>query len=395
MAFQTELVVPTDHRFLSRPVASPELLQIVGVDPKWADYIRVLDVDDNLHLLHYLNTLVSLENQVLNEELMKEIGHVRGTVVDLEAGKVVCQSFPFTPELVVEDSYRFHELVPKVTGHAFSAVEGTIVRVFFHGGEWKLCTHRKLDASSSFWSGPTFGTMFNSTRKFEYTSLNKDWCYIMLLSHPANRLIYKIPEAQLMMVAVWDRASGSFLDMSEWKLPNGVVKPTELNLKSHQDLTQSVNSMNSFDRAGVILVSDMKNPQPVKIINTPYFCLRMARGNEPSMRNRYLQLRGTPHLGVLVNWYSDAEYQNKFEEAEHEVEALVKRLHSMYIHRYIKKNFETLPKEEFVVLQRCHTWHNEDRVKNIVTAQKMREIVNDTPNVYLLKMLKRAGELRL
>ena len=393
MAFPVELVVPTDHRFLSRPVASPELLKIVGVDPKWADYIRVLDVDENLHLLHYLNTVISQENPVLNEELMKEIGHVRGTVVDSDSGKVVCRSFPFTPEAVVDDTQRFQELVGNLNGAAtFSAVEGTIVRLFFHGGEWKLCTHRKLDASSSFWSGPTFGSMFNSTRKFEYTSLNKDWCYVLLLSHPGNRLVYKVEQPQLMLVTIYDRASEKFLPQVDWKLPAGVVMPTIVAASNHQELKETVNGMGSFDRSGVIVISDMTNPRPVKVINSTYFVLRTTRGNEPSMRNRYLQLRGTPQVMTLMQWYAEPEYQTKFEEAEKEVENLVKRMHGMYIHRYIKKNFDTLPKEEFVVLQRCHTWHSTDRVKNIVTAQKMREILNDTPNVYLLKMLKRMRE---
>lgn len=395
MAIPTELVVQTDHRFLSRPVATAEMLKIVGVDPKWADYIRVLDVDDNLHLLHYLNTVISPENPVLNEELMKEIGHVRGTVIDLDSGEIVCQSFPFTPEVVVDDAARLHELLPTYEKvNFFNACEGTIVRVFFHGGEWRMSTHRKLDASMSSWAGPTFGTMFNSTRRFEFTSLNKNWCYVMLLSHPSNRLVYRVEQQQLVMVTIYDRVAKKFLGSEQWgQLPTGVLPPVRTEgVSDHKSLTEVVNKMVTFDAAGVIAIPDMENPRPVKILNATYFTLRHTRGNEPSMRNRYLQLRGTPEMHVLLRWYIEPEYQHAFVEAENEVEQLVRRLHSMYIHRYIKKNFDTLPKEEFVVLQRCHTWHNADRVKNIVTQHKMREIVNTTPNPYMLKMLKRMKE---
>lgn len=392
MNFSSELVVSTDRRFLSRDPASAELLAIVGVDPKWAEYIRVLDRQGNLALLHYINTTVEAGG-ALNEEPLKEIGSVRGVIVDTDTGKVVCRSFEYTPEVVSTDVDRLMNL-DLGSKRFYPACEGTVIRLYHYGGEWRIATHRKINAERSYWAGPTFGELFSKLRKFDYNILNTENCYIFLLSDNSNRLVYKVPElGQLMLLAVYNRATDSFLPNEDWGTPlEGVVYPEEVKINDNQQLQNVTNNyaqMQSFDRAGVMVVDPQNPSRPVKVINGDYNTIRNSRGNEPNLRARYLQVRGTPECDTLKTWFTDSEYQGVFAAAEAEIDVLVKVLHQMYIHRYVKKNFDTLPKEEFVVLQRCHTWHSEDRQVNIVTREKMREFVDTTPGFYLLTMLNR------
>nr|QBK88091.1 MAG: RNA ligase with polynucleotide kinase domain [Marseillevirus LCMAC202] len=413
MELPTKLVVSTDRRFLGRDPATPELLKLVGVNPEWADYIRVLDHQGTLALLHYVNTWVSSTDHSINEAPLAEIGHVRGIIVDTATGEIVCRSFPYTPEVVSEDPERIASLLPEDLSKVafYNACEGTVLRLFWHNEEWHLSTHRKINANNSYWAGPTFGSMFeelrtgfvlnNSEPGPDQHSMDKNYCYVFLMSHNGNRLVYNISKPQLMLIAIYDRSTQQFLSGEEYgpshklgpKRPAGCADPVPVtDINTVADLQEAVDELEkfaSYNLAGIIAFPDSLDPRPVKIVNASYNNLRNARGNEPSLRSRYIQLRGTPEGGLMIKWYNEPDYQEIFDNAEDEIDELVNRLHTMYMHRYVHKNIDELPKEEFVTLQRCHTWHTADRGNNIVTANKVREFLNTTPTHFLLVMLNR------
>jgi len=394
MNFPIELVVSTDRRFLSRDAATPELLKIVGVDQRWVNHVRILDRQGDLVLLHYINTLVS-EGGPLNEEPLREIGHVRGIIVDTANQKIVCRSFDYTPEAVSTDLERVEKLIPSdgfASNIFYRGCEGTVIRLYHFGGEWHIATHRKINAERSYWTGPTFGELFRKLCKFDYDGLDMSKCYIFLLSDDSNRLVYRIPDSgQLLLLGVYNRETDDFMPKCDHPDLTGVKHPERVVVNDLEQLHLLVTdeSTNSFDKAGIIVFDSEKSSSPVKIVNEMYNGIRNSRGNEPNLRARYIHTRGTNECTTLRDWFTDESYQTVFNGAETEVEALVKELHSMYIRRYIKKNFDQLPKEEFVTLQRCHTWHTQDRECNIVTRDRVREFVNTTPGHFLLMMLNR------
>jgi len=394
----SELVVATDRRFLSRDVATPELLAIVDVPSEWAEYVRVLDHEGPLVLLHYINTWVSTDDHTINEEPLKAIGHVRGTIVNTDTKEIVCRSFPYTPEAVSNDTEHLESLLPDdlSTVSFYNACEGTVLRLFWSCDEWRISTHRKIDAHNSYWAGPTFGEMFEELCADKcLEDLDKNLCYIFLMSHNSNRLVYDIPKPQLMLISIYNRQQARFLSTDEYPRLNPLdcVYPQPVNTISTvtelQEAVEELEKFSSFNLAGIIAISDLTDPYPVKIVNSYYNNIRNARGNEPNLRSRYIQIRGTPEEGLVVKWFTEPRYQEIFDAAENEVDILVERLHAMYMNRYVHKDFSQLPKEEFVTLQRCHSWHIEDRSHNIVTEDKVREMLNGTPNHFLLMMLNR------
>lgn len=387
--FKPESVISTDRRFLSRDTPTPKLLEAIGVNESMREWLRVLDRQGDLALVHYLTTVD--ENGETNEAPMSLIGHARGIIVDEITGEIVCRSYPYTPEVPVEKLSTFGvTFTDDVT--MYPACEGTVLRLYWADG-WKISTHRKIEAESSFWAGPSFGSMFREIIPDDfYDHLNKDYCYSFLMSHDANRLLYTVPTPQFLLVCVYDRQARSFL--SELPRISGCKMPTQLSVSDAQDLKEQILGREpSFDFTGVIMVSDPTNPTPVKVVSQEYLDLRWARGNEPRIRDRYIQLRGKEESRLLVEWFSEEQYQQIFAEAEKEFERLVARIHGMYMSRYIGKNFGQLPKEEFVTVQRCHEWHCQDRKNNIVTSARVKEFLNETPNYYILIMLNRQREL--
>jgi hypothetical protein len=382
-----DIVVPSDIRFLSRDPATPELLDILNIEHQWAQHIRIIDRRDGLVLLHYINTWVSSEDHTVNTAPLKEIGIVRGIVIDESAGKIICRSLPYTPEVRSDE---LDDALPEdLSGWRFyNACEGTILRLFWALGEWHLSTHRKINAKNSYWSGPTFGSIFEEFN-FDLEQLSKELCYVFLVSHNDNRLIYEIPEPRLMHITTFNATNGVYVEAEL----QGCVKPEEITgittKKELQTVADEMEAMRRFDRSGVIGFADPTNPCPVRVVNPRYDALRNARGNEPNLRARYVYLRGTPEGELLTHWYENKDYKEVFANVELEVDDLVERLHSMYVNRYINKDFSQLPKEEFVTLQRCHKWHTDDYAHNRVTIDRVREFLSDTPPRYLLVMLNR------
>lgn len=422
------LVVSTDRRFLSHPSPDEKILSILGVDPVWTNFLRVIDSQDNLCLVHYLTTQLAVDDATIDETPLRHIGHVRGTIIDTNASEIVCKSLPYTPEVIVDDWTRIREFIPAATAATttttndtitspaiiasasattdtstipfYDTCEGTIVRYYWWKPEnaWKLSTHRKINASASHWNGPTFGDVFAELKSFDDNDphLDKDLCYIFLLSHPKNRLIYKVPSGQIMLVAAYKRSSNILITnvSSIHRLP-GVMVPQRRIFLTLNHLVDAVadtegTEPHTFASSGIIaILGSAMNPKPVKFISEKYHYMLSCRGNEPNIRMRYINLRGYPNEALrLVNIYSDdPEYQIIFDNVEKELEQLAQYLHALYINRYVFKDFSPLAKEEFVTIQRCHVWHSEHRTANIVTIQYMRKYLYTIPPRYIHAML--------
>lgn len=131
-------------------------------------------------------------------------GNIRGIVVDLDAKTAVCRSFGYTPvvtadELVVNSEGQYdlvdvfgvrHQASPQ-NSVIRTGIEGTVMRVFLHGGEVYYSSHKKLDTEKSTW-GQSIGfkemydTLGGPTRNdlFDPLSDYSPDCYVFLMVHP-------------------------------------------------------------------------------------------------------------------------------------------------------------------------------------------------------------------
>lgn len=381
-------VIISDKRYFNRPIPSKDLLETIDVDERYAKYLRVLDTEENLSLVHYLTFE---DNELLEDkDYFEKIKNVRGLVVDTNKKEVVCRSYPYTETLEFNSNDFENENTKKMMSlssneNTYVACEGTILRVYWANDKWFVSTHRKIDSNKSFWSGSTFGSLFEELCSFEWDELNKNLCYVFLLSHESNRLIFEVERNQLMLVTIYDRENRKFLkfDSFKEKLPTGTILPEKY------DKPFKEYNFDTFNSIGFLVIEDEENPTPVKYVDNKYNSFLEVRGNEPELRSRYIQLKNTPECYTLTNLYTEQKYQKVFIEVENEIKMLTLRLHKLYIDRYVHKNIVKLPKEEFVTLRRCHEWHCKDRKHNLVTFKKISEMLSETPYYYLLIMLNR------
>jgi hypothetical protein len=361
-------VVPTDRRFLNRPEATIDQLIAINVDPAYSEWIRVFDThkeapdsEETLYLLHYITVANDMH------DTMKHIGHVRGIILD-QNNNIICQSFGYTKEVTPE---QFTGNTSTNTNNKYYPVyEGTVIRLFFHD-HWFISTHRKIDATYTRWNGPTFGEMFQEI--FDGTAVEKlseTNVYIYILQHVDHRQLLPVKESRLIHVADF----------------KGKLIPTMTAIEI-TDISKYVED--AFDTGcgstGVGLLTFV-NDTPVKIVSERYLDLKNVRGNDPMITTRYIHLFGEPEKQkILVKYFPD--YRHEFTAVNKAFESLAKEIHRGYIGKFVKRLEVTFPKENHVVMMRCHSWHKLDAKNNIVRLDTVKQMLRTTPANYLNTMI--------
>lgn len=173
-----------------------EIGNILGLDESTHDSWDILSSvpEEGLYLVHYRP-----------EADLSRFGELRGTIVDINARCMVCQSFGYTPTAVAD------QLVPNEQGvitindttgreHIIDlnrttikcGFEGTIMRVFLHNGKVYRATHRRINPVNSRWGDSvTFNVMYDQLNgpadrvMFDLTKgLYSPYVHIYLMVHP-------------------------------------------------------------------------------------------------------------------------------------------------------------------------------------------------------------------
>lgn len=82
-------------------------------------------------------------------------------------------------------------------------------------------------------------------------------------------------------------------------------------------------------------------------------------------------------------------YQDMFLEYENILYQIAKLVRYYYIQRYIKNKYVTLPKEEYILMKKCHDWYLSDREENKINVTKVFDILTKEDTLALYKMIRR------
>lgn len=354
------------------------------------------DTEHNLDLFCYSNCTKADPLDVQN---------CRGVVFN--GDEIVLKAFSYTPEFNHEEVDEIKSYLSTLSNPRFyESHEGTLIRVFFFK-KWFVSTHRKLDAFKSKWSShESFGTIFERSLQFEVfsnkelsdklknpkdsevltsflNSLDKNNQYMFHIRNTKdNRIVCFDPKYPYMLHV------GTFVNgQLNYDIDVGVTKPKELGkFESVNELTSFVSKLNPFEHQGVIIFAD--GNKQMKILNKRYQELFHIRGNEPSVKFRYLQLRmNKEDRDTLFFLYP--ERVKEFMEYEDILYKIAQHIHKSYIDRYINKQHVTLPIDEFMVMSACHAWHCTDRLKNRINEKKVIEMLNKQTPSSLNHMIRR------
>jgi len=316
---------------------------------------------------------------------------------------LVVKSFPYTDEYSVKDE-KLNEIFLNLNWKFYKSYEGCLIRVFNFADKWFVATHKKLNAFNSKWScRKSFGELFFEALEKEekinesfrtamkdnkfYDILNKNKQYMFLLrNNSENRIVCKeADERDSSIFHVGTFCEGK-LSMTE---NIGLRYPESYTFTSLEDILNFVKETDINESQGLICYGDESTGfKQIKILSERYLELFKIRGNEPSLKFRYLQVRNVPFLVEnLLSLYPNMK--ESFKEYESIISTIADNIYTAYYNRFIRKEFTTVSKDEFKILKECHDFFLQDRDKNKVNFGVVYKILNNQSPIFLNRLIKR------
>jgi hypothetical protein len=359
------------------------------VDVKDEDVVCVVDEKDNLKLYCYKSCTDADTDDIKSQ---------RSIVKDLD-GNIIATSLPYTDEYIVDDDFKAPDLaVDDYT--MFPSIEGTLIRVFHHDDTWHISTNRKLDAFKSYWSSHfSFGQLFVNNIFTVYKETNIESFYHRLEpSHVYFFVLRPTIESRIVCNVDASKPSLYFVGILEKGKKDGrlemnadilkeIPRMESVQLKGIDEVVEYVRKLNFWDYQGIILFHKSINKQ-IKFIHSDYKKYWGIRNNNPNLFLRYFEIRQDPKMleDFFKVYPKFIVIADKFELQIFEVS---KYLHQAYVDRYIRKQYVSLPKQEYVLLKKAHDWHNLDRNFNRMYRHKMLSLLNEEKPIHLYQIVKR------
>lgn len=342
------------------------------------------DKDTDLKILNYMG------------QEKDKYSKFRGIIVDTES-KMVCPSFGHLEEKKLDDvedieHWRF-----------FPSYEGTLVRLYYHKGSWRLSTHKKLSAFKSRWaSRHSFGDIFIKNirdiyninlpedKVFEWLTnqLDKGTIYFFLLRcNLQNRIICNVEidkKERCILMAIY-KSNIFTLNTENLVLDIDILNEFSKMKEIRTDLRKKLDSINPFEYQGLIGFSN-KEIKVIKILSNRYKEWMEVRGNNPNLRFRYLELRTQPDKLEKL-YYLYPIYSQMFDDIDEILNKISRDICKKYIYRYIKKRYITVPNEEYNVMKQCHRWYLEDKENNKIFSKKVLYFIDNLPTAIKIKLI--------
>lgn len=321
---------------------------------------------------------------------------------------LVMKAFPYTIEYNQTEEENIQEHIEPVFKDCsvYDAHEGALIRMFNFGGKWYTCTHRKLNAFRSKWaSRESFGTTFKRALEAEVenntvlreslpvseegllerfqSTLDTTKQYMFLVRNTQENRIVCASPSRPTLFHVGTFVDGVLVMTEDINLPY----PNKHSFSSVKEMTKYVHNTDPTKLQGVIVFAP--DNKQYKILNKDYQDLFRARGNEPSIKFRYLQVRmNRKQLAMLYYLYPDI--RETFDEYENSLYDIACSIYNAYVQRFMKKRYVSMPREEYAVMRECHTWHLEDRENNRMSRDKVIQVLNSQSPMNLNHMIRRA-----
>lgn len=345
--------------------------------------IKCIDRDDNLSLYNY----TSCTDQ--DPDFVKSC---RGLVFNNETNELLVSSYTYTPEYLEEDTTDIKDRIGEYWKDisCFDSYEGTIIRIFYFD-RWYISTHKSLNAFKRRWAlKESFGQLFEEALIYEYetndrfqnfigskeseeetilerffTKLNTEYQYYFLLkSRGENRIATSEPTEHFILHVETRNSFENINHNLRLKSPDRHV------FETCEDLCDYVHRVDPRELQGVIIFTPKGQ---IKVYNKMYHYFASIRGNEKSIRFRYIQLRTNIELREQL-FMLYPEMIDEFNLYENIIYEYVKNIKSKYVETYIKKEKVPLTKEELFLLRQCHAQYKQGKK---VQISMIMDVINE------------------
>ena len=346
------------------------------------DNIRLTDSDSDLSMYSYIKC---------NEDDTDFIKKCRGLIFG--GDELIVPSFGWTAEYTMDDKVKLTTLMHDAADvNIFDSHEGCLLRVYNFNSKWYVSTHRKLDAFKSRWSSTKYwGGMFEESLTTDletlFATLDETKIYFFVVrNNEENRIVCKAPEsATVYHVGTMYKENEEWITVFDEDI--GIQHPVQHSVTDLDTLISYVEANGFENIQGLIIFT--KNTI-FKLCNKQYHDFLLTRGNESSIKFRYLQVRmNRKNREMLAFLYP--QYVPEFEKYETHIYKIAAALTHAYILRFVRGEWKQVAKLEYeTIIRPLREWYLQDTKNNLISLEIVIQKLNEQSPKFLNKLIRRA-----
>lgn len=311
--------------------------------------------DGNLYLVYYKRDETNLN--VLNP-LQR---NCNGTIFEKDTNRLVCNSYDKFLKIDndLNDNFKtnFNDLVFE------NCIEGTLLRVYYHNGNFRIATKKCIDANKSKWgSVKSFAELFkegiNATH-FKNYQFEADKVYFFILKHPENNMVFYNTNISLDLIDIFKISENKVYLEKEGV---DVYGNKLIQLETYNELKEYMNNMSIVNMKHQGLVVYNKNNPEIKqrLIFSLYKKAHLLINNEPSIYERFLKMRTNKEL--LKEYFTYfPQHEKDFHTMESGFCQFVDDVHRLYLDTRVFKKEIVIQKNFRKLIYDLHGLYLKDR----------------------------------
>lgn len=310
---------------------------------------------------------------------------VRGVVYYGE--DVIFKSFPYSYEYICTGLNAIADIEPLLKDSnviCSSALEGTLIRLFYFKNRWFTTTHRKLDAFKCKWgSSKSFGTMFKeAVSKFTdfndfMISLDKEIQYVFLVTAIETTRVVCEPEPTIYLYTMLK--DGVYFE-DDFIIP----KQKALKFNTIEEVYTEVSSLKKPFKSQGLLFFNKVTFESYKLVNALYQRYFFLRQNEPSVMFAYLHVFNCKDDVKLFKeiYPTYIQRMNLYNKV---LEGLCNECFYKYNKKFVEKTTESYEKKVWFVLVKCNDYFKK---RTILTFVEFERFFYTLPPTDLNKLIR-------
>ena len=253
-------------------------------------------------------------SQIDSDFSLEIVREARGLILEDKTWNVVC--YPFKKFFNYGEAYA--DEIDWKSAKVTSKEDGSLIKVYFYNGEWKVGTNSTIDAEDAALNSPyykNFMELFNVAAdncKFDFDKLNPNYTYLMELCSCHNIIVVPYNEPKLFHIGTRNN-----ITCEEVEVDIGIEKPKQYMLSSLDDCIAMAATFD-FTQEGFVVVD--KNYHRVKVKSEDYVRVHRLANNGSITLERAIDLIRTNELEEFLvycpqytNFINDVRHRfNKF-----------------------------------------------------------------------------------
>lgn len=253
-------------------------------------------------------------NSDFSLEIVKE---ARGLILEDKTWNVIC--YPFKKFFNYGEIYA--DKIDWETAIVTSKEDGTLIKIYYYDGKWRVGTNSTIDAVDAELSAPpyhNFRELFDVAAKnsnFDFDRLDPHYTYLMELCSRFNTIVVPYNETKLFHIGTRDNRT-----FQEVEVDIGVEKPRTFKLSSLDDC---IAMAATFDFTQEGFVCRDKDYHRIKIKGEDYLRAHRLANNNSITLERAIDLIRTNEISEFISYFP--HYKEYIQEVQEKYYTLINR----------------------------------------------------------------------